>query len=338
MPQWPHDDTAALSDFYGPPGQPPLVQVVPPWQMTYEGQPIDHVEVHTKCASALQAAFTDIWAGCHQSQAEADAAGVSRYSGIFNPRRIRGSNRWSTHAWACAIDLDASNNPLWQAAGRFPEFVINAFKKQGAFWGGEFIHRPDPMHFQFANEDPIRVAALGGFLDFYDYFSNEDCPECAPGAPPMPAAVYTPPGPTAPATYYPPGPMFVPPTPSQAYFPPARPPSMPPYYPPQRGEPGFMDGPRPQPYMQPMSTYGPQQAGMVGGQDFKSVFKSKISWLATALGLGGSTAVVGSDQQTLNLFWRLVENPRVWILLAIATIVGSIFYCYWRDHGKGQLR
>jgi hypothetical protein len=85
--------------------------------------------------------------------------------GCFAPRAQRGS--WgfllSTHTWGIAVDINAQQNPLITecnledarrrapGARDIPDEWIAAFKAAGFFWGGDFSHRFDPQHFQFAS-------------------------------------------------------------------------------------------------------------------------------------------------------------------------------------------
>ncbi|HXF86743.1 MAG TPA: M15 family metallopeptidase [Xanthobacteraceae bacterium] len=49
------------------------------------------------------------------------------------------------------MDIDPEHNPMnRERRSRMPQAVIDAFKAEGAFWGGDFRTRQDPMHFQFA--------------------------------------------------------------------------------------------------------------------------------------------------------------------------------------------
>jgi len=54
----------------------------------------------------------------------------------------------SVHSWGCAVDMNASLNPLGAVPKFSPEFV-NCFVKAGMDWGGYF-KRLDGMHFQLA--------------------------------------------------------------------------------------------------------------------------------------------------------------------------------------------
>jgi hypothetical protein len=166
MTRWPHDDPASLKAFYGDPakGEPgqQLMPVVPPFRMTYDGKPIKSIMFHRKAAPALAAALNAIWEHCGRDQRKIDAISVSKYSGAYNPRFIRGSTtKWSNHAFGAAIDFDAEHNGFNTGHGIMPQAVVDAFKAQGALWGGDYRGRTDPMHFEFCSRD----AAPLGFAD-----------------------------------------------------------------------------------------------------------------------------------------------------------------------------
>lgn len=155
MSHWPKDDQTALIAFYGTPGhavEAQLVDVVPPFRMTYEGSPIARIRFHKKAAAALLAALTEIWEQYGKDQSKIDALGISHYDGAYNPRFIRGSTtRWSNHAFGAAIDINADHNGFNTGHGTMPKPVVDAFKRQGARWGGDYHGRTDPMHFEFCD-------------------------------------------------------------------------------------------------------------------------------------------------------------------------------------------
>lgn len=155
MGKWPADDQAALLRFYGTPGPDidrQLVDVVPPFQMYYDGQPIKRIRFHRKAASALAAALKEIWEHYGHDQKKIDALGISKFAGAYNPRKVRGSaTKWSNHAYGAAIDLNAEENGFGKGHGSIPQPVIDAFKRQGARWGGDYHGRTDPMHFEFCD-------------------------------------------------------------------------------------------------------------------------------------------------------------------------------------------
>jgi len=152
MNPWPHDTTAAKMEFYGDFRKPGwaaanLLRITPPFQMTYEGKSISGALCHRKIGTALRAVFEEIWAACDHDQAKVDAAGASDYGGCFNIRKIAGTDRWSNHSWACAIDLSPATNGF-NATTTLSSVVIEAFKRQHFRWGGDYTGRKDPMHFE----------------------------------------------------------------------------------------------------------------------------------------------------------------------------------------------
>lgn len=155
--QWPHDDTASKNAFYGDFhskdwGSRYLIRIMPPFRMYYEEQYLPRgILVNMKCAQAMLAAFNEIWEKCGKVQAEVDKLGASNYGGCFNIRPISGSNNYSNHSWACAIDIDPAHNGFNTGHGKMPLIVIDAFKRQGALWGGDYHGRTDPMHFEFVS-------------------------------------------------------------------------------------------------------------------------------------------------------------------------------------------
>ena len=153
---WPHDDTASKNAFYGDFHSKGwqdknLVHMQPPFQTFYEKQLLTHgILVHKLIVPALTAAFTEIWDGCAHDQKQVNKTGASDWAGCFNIRAIAGTNSWSNHSWACAIDLSPATNGF-NMKGTLPSLVVKAFKKQGALWGGDYKGRKDPMHFEFVS-------------------------------------------------------------------------------------------------------------------------------------------------------------------------------------------
>lgn len=153
---WPHDDTASKNAFYGDFHSPGwqdihLVHMMPPFQMYYSKQPLLHgILVHKLIVPALTAVFSSVWDQCNHDQHSLDATGLSDFGGCFNIRNIAGSNNWSNHSWACAIDISPETNGFNMNTS-LSRMVIDAFKAQGAFWGGDYHGRKDPMHFEFVS-------------------------------------------------------------------------------------------------------------------------------------------------------------------------------------------
>jgi hypothetical protein len=205
---WPKDTQAARNAFYGDPGKgeiaPQMVPVVPPFAMYYEGKRVRSIMFHRKAAGALLAALNEIWDACGRDQARIDAAGVSKYAGAYNHRLVRGSSsKWSNHAYAAAIDLNAGENALGVKKGTMPQFVVDAFCRQGAMWGGWYKSRPDWMHFEFVDNggrkpkspapifgrpapllDPQTGAPLDELEEHPAIASSSPAPAIAPSSPP----------------------------------------------------------------------------------------------------------------------------------------------------------
>lgn len=154
MINWPHDNTAAKNAFYGDFHSKGweslnLVHYIPPFKMFYDKHPLDHgLLVHKKIVPALTLVFQEIWDKCNHDQKTVDATGASDFGGCFNIRSIAGSNSWSNHSWACAMDLSPGSNGF-NMKPTIGNIVVDAFKRQGARWGGDYHGRKDPMHFEF---------------------------------------------------------------------------------------------------------------------------------------------------------------------------------------------
>src|SRR5262249_10805806 len=129
-----------------------VVRVSCPWKLYFADKEVKSISIHKKCADALKAAFEEIWEACEKSQAAIEKHGLHEYGGTFAYRLIRGSaSSLSNHAFAIAIDLSPAKNPLGSSKGKMPKLAIDAFKRQGARWGGDYRGRKDPMHFEFVS-------------------------------------------------------------------------------------------------------------------------------------------------------------------------------------------
>lgn len=54
----------------------------------------------------------------------------------------------SNHSWGLALDLDSTDHRLGTHRD-FPRWVVDVARKWGLAWGGDYTHRPDPMHFEY---------------------------------------------------------------------------------------------------------------------------------------------------------------------------------------------
>ena len=104
---------------------------------------INKILIHPHIAAGLEAALDEIldYYGLDFIQENS----LDEWGGSYNARKSRGSDRWSVHSWAMAVDYLPS-------LGRFgvpattPYKVVAAFKRQGFLWGGDWAN-PDGMHF-----------------------------------------------------------------------------------------------------------------------------------------------------------------------------------------------
>lgn len=134
-----------------------IVMVTPRWPMHMGNIEIRKIPFHYKAAKALEAVFDDI----SENHPELiKPAGLHIFGGSFNYRPMRGGTALSMHAYGCAIDFDPARNSLGDKTPELAKFssIIDAFKRQGAIWGGDWNgngdtwdeRRCDGMHFQFA--------------------------------------------------------------------------------------------------------------------------------------------------------------------------------------------
>ena len=71
----------------------------------------------------------------------------------FNIRQKRGGGGTSLHSWGIAIDINPATNPQKRTYDPpqydIPGKVIEIFKNNGFFWGGDWPGERDPMHFEW---------------------------------------------------------------------------------------------------------------------------------------------------------------------------------------------
>lgn len=83
-------------------------------------------------------------------------------------RRIRGSSRWSNHAWAIAVDINAPRNPMTSTlVTDMPAWMPRMWEACNFRWGGRYKTRPDAMHYEYMGRPadvPADLARARGFL------------------------------------------------------------------------------------------------------------------------------------------------------------------------------
>jgi hypothetical protein len=76
--------------------------------------------------------------------------GPIHWDGCFVPRHKSWNPKrnLSIHSWACAVDLNAAENPMG-VKGKMDPRIVEVFERYGWTWGGRWKGRSiDPMHFQ----------------------------------------------------------------------------------------------------------------------------------------------------------------------------------------------
>lgn len=72
------------------------------------------------------------------------------YGGCYANRQTVNGKRKSVHAWGLAVDY-LPNLGAYGKPTTIPYHIVNAFKKRGFVWGGDWSY-PDGMHFSAINE------------------------------------------------------------------------------------------------------------------------------------------------------------------------------------------
>jgi hypothetical protein len=106
---------------------------------------------HKLVAPILETVFKDIVKEGMQEE-------VKTFGGLYVRRtqHTKCLSAPSTHCWAISIDLNPKENTVGESglfmgsSGEERQIVVEIFNKHGFFWGGDFKHRKDKSHFQFA--------------------------------------------------------------------------------------------------------------------------------------------------------------------------------------------
>ncbi len=156
--QWPLQSECAA--FYGDPDsagweKANLVEVPCPWPLLIEGKTIHVISIHSKCADSLREVLAAIWEACERDLSKISALHYDQYDGSFVNRPMRGSTTKSMHAYGCAIDFDAADNPFHSETHLFTpdSIIVQKFEAAGWIWGGRWMS-PDAMHMQAARVHP----------------------------------------------------------------------------------------------------------------------------------------------------------------------------------------
>ncbi len=106
--------------------------------------PANEIFINKEFKLKLAQAFTQLEKNSLQGE-------VKTFDGCYNDRSVRGHATLSLHAWAVAIDLNASTEKLGQTHAGWSGQFVAIMKATGLFWGGDWINRKDPMHWALMN-------------------------------------------------------------------------------------------------------------------------------------------------------------------------------------------
>lgn len=111
------------------------------WLNTAAGTAMSHIYMNRDMREGFLAALEEV-------VAQGLAPDLHTFDGCFAVRDSRGlPGQLSAHAYACAIDINAHENPLG-AEGTISSTLAACFTRQGFTWGRTF-KRPDTMHFSW---------------------------------------------------------------------------------------------------------------------------------------------------------------------------------------------
>jgi len=141
---------------YGPPGETYKARYCMMWDAVADfpwlkdvkiggtDSPVKRIYINKDFKDKLSLAFTNLEkTGLHTE--------IKTFDGCYNDRSVRGRNSKSLHAWAMAVDLNASVEKLGQAGTQWSGRFVAIMKAAGLFWGGDWKGRKDSMHFALFN-------------------------------------------------------------------------------------------------------------------------------------------------------------------------------------------
>jgi len=110
--QWPKETNKSMTRFYGPVGENQTRIQLPfehrlAWDLDVT---VKSFKCHEKVHDSMKRVLTRVLD--HYGPEKIKELRLDLWGGCLNVRKIRGGDRWSTHAWGIAVDYDPSNNKL----------------------------------------------------------------------------------------------------------------------------------------------------------------------------------------------------------------------------------
>lgn len=123
--------------YYGAPGTGHVIMNLPyPMRLAWDkSKVVNRINIHGKCAKSAERALANAFN--HYGQTKIQALGLDLFGGCYNNRLMRGGSSLSTHAFACALDINPEQNQLrWgsdkaKMAHSDCKAFLDAFETQG---------------------------------------------------------------------------------------------------------------------------------------------------------------------------------------------------------------
>lgn len=152
---WPTQaEVRAGNSIFGPSGRESvLVNIVPAYQLYYEGKPVKTIRVHKLIAEDVKQIFEEVLAAYGPEQIH--TLGLDDYSGSYNDRSTSTGKSKSMHAWGIALDFAAAKNSYYTHKPK-ASLSVPECEKWWEIWeshGAQSLGRHsdvDWMHVQFA--------------------------------------------------------------------------------------------------------------------------------------------------------------------------------------------
>lgn len=155
IPVWPNQsEVRSGRSVFGAPGrEEELVNILPAYQLYFEGKAVRSIRVHRLIAAHVQQALREVLE--HYGADEIHRLGLDEYGGSYNYRPVSGGKSLSMHAWGIALDFAPRANGLKVKSPRATlshpdcEAWWQIWEKHGAVSIGR-ERNYDWMHLQFA--------------------------------------------------------------------------------------------------------------------------------------------------------------------------------------------